>query len=255
MKSSRQDQILQLLTGRNSLSVEEAVASTGASPATVRRDFNHLAEQQLVERVHGGVRPARTGDHSFALRRNQNTEEKYAIACRAAAMLQPADAVFVDGGTTTLQLAACLPPAPLRIITNSVRFASALDGEAATRGTLEILVTGGYLVPQSGLLAGIAARNSLAEYHANWAFLSAGGVTADGIFNNSQHVVDIERVMIAQAAKVAVLADHSKIGATALCHISDFSQIDVLITNRHPSTTHHIKQLRKVVNVVEVDMP
>jgi len=254
MKSSRQDQILKLLTGRAALTVEEVVASTGASPATVRRDFNQLAGLQLVERVHGGVRAARSADHSFTLRSNRNTAEKQAIANRAAAMLQPSDAVFVDGGTTTLQLASCLPAAPLRIITNSVRLAAALDSEAASRGTLEILVTGGYLVPQTGLLAGITARNCLAEFHTNWAFLSAGGVTADGIFNNSQHVVESERVMIAQASKVAVLADHSKIGATALCHIGGFDAIDVLITNRHPATRQQLDALRKVVTVIEVEM-
>ena len=49
------------------------------------------------------------------------------------------------------------------------------------------------------------------------------------------------RVMIAHADRVAVLADHSKIGKHAMCHICHLDKIDVLITDRHPDSANAIR--------------
>ena len=45
------------VTGR--LSVEEAARAFGVSPATIRRDFEELADQQLLVRTRGGAVPHR----------------------------------------------------------------------------------------------------------------------------------------------------------------------------------------------------
>lgn len=235
MKSHRQDQILKAVSEAGVLSVEQAMACCNSSQATVRRDFNELAAEELVERVRGGIR-LNPNDSSppFAVREIREAEQKKEIATRAVSLLSAGDVLFVDGGTTTLQLADCLPPVPLRIITNSLRLAAAIENHAMARSRWEIFLTGGYLFPGSGLLVGPNAIAGLGHYHASWAFLSAGGVNSQGVFNDNEHVVESERVMIANADKVAVLADSTKLGRHAMCHIASLAEIDVLVTSERP---------------------
>ncbi|PHS15815.1 MAG: hypothetical protein COA78_04570 [Blastopirellula sp.] len=256
MKTNRQDEILRCVAEVGTLSVEEAAARLEASAATIRRDFNQLAEANLVERVRGGIRIV--GDQQmvpFAVREVRQPAEKMAIAQEAATLLAPGNVVFIDGGTTTLQLASCLPPMPLRIITNSLRLAAAIENRAMNRGLWEVFLTGGFLYSGSGLLVGPSAQTGLSQYHADWAMLSASSVSTQGVFNDNEHVVESERLMIANADKVAVLADNTKIGRYAMCHIASIDKVDVLITDDHEKNTVLLDEFESAgVDVLRVEM-
>jgi DeoR/GlpR family transcriptional regulator of sugar metabolism len=235
IEAERHNRIHQHLRQHGVLSQEEGVRLMAASPATIRRDFDKLAGQNGILRVHGGLRlPPSFHDTTFASREIRNAAAKSAIARRAVKVLREGDVIFIDGGTTTFQLAACLPRLKLRLITNSIRLAAALDERAADAGW-EVFLTGGLLYPQSGLLIGPAAQNNLAQYHAHWAFLSAGGITPDGVFNTNELVVESEKVMMAHADQVVILADHSKIGCRAMCQVCPLTAIDALLTDRAPA--------------------
>lgn len=233
LASQRLDRIVNTLQDKDFLDIAAACALVDASPATVRRDFAELVAQGRVERLRGGVgRPRRDALAMvpFAAREMDAAAEKSAIARAAAALLQPGDAVFVDGGTSTLHLAAHLGAVPVRIITNSLRLAAAI-GAASYASAIEVHVAGGYLLHRGGLLIGPQARAGIAAYHARLAFLSVGGIGADGVYNTDELVQDVEREMIARADRVVVLADHRKIGARALCRVCDLARVHELITD------------------------
>ena len=249
IEAERHNRILSHLRQYGVLSQPEAMRLTAASPATVRRDFDKLAGQNGLVRVRGGLRLASFRDTTFASREIQNAAAKTAIARSAVTLLRDGDVLFIDGGTTTYQLAECLPTLKLRIITNSIRLAAALDERALGSGW-EVFLTGGLLYPQSGLLVGPAAQNNLAQYHAHWAFLSAGGITDDGVFNTNELVVETEKLMIARADRVAVLADHSKIGCPAMCQVCALTSVHTLLTDSPPDAHHHRALRRAGVNVL-----
>lgn len=244
----RHQQILNHLTHNETLTLEDAIEMFQASPATLRRDFNRLAEQGRAERVRGGLRQLRPIDGDmvpFVLREVRQAREKAGIAAYAAGLLQPGNVVIVDGGTTTFFLSRHLPEIPLRVITNSLRLAATLEERRRHHSPLEIYLTGGYLYPHSGLLVGPSSLTSLSQYHAHWAFLSVGGITTGGVSNTNELVVETERVMIANADRVAVLADHTKIGIHAMCHVCALEEIDVLITNAHPESHDALDRFRE----------
>lgn len=233
LAAERHDRLVNLLRDKEFLGIDEACAAVGASPATIRRDFGELVAQGRVERLRGGVtRPRRDALAMvpFAAREMQRAAEKSAIARVAASLLAPGDAVFVDGGTSTLHLASHLGAVPVRVITNSLRLAAAI-GATTYASPVEVHCTGGYLLTRGGLLIGPQARAGIAAYHARWAFLSVGGVGPDGVFNTDELVQDVEREMIAHADRVVVLADHSKIGARSLCRVCDLARVHELITD------------------------
>lgn len=255
----RTQTVLNYLAQNNVLTVEEAVKLFQSSPATVRRDFNHLAEEKLVRRVRGGVELIQPGPTEMApveLRTVQNADEKRALAAKAAELLRPGDVVIVDGGTTTSMLARVIPGFPLRIITNSVRLVSALDANQNEHPLLEIYVTGGILYPHSGLLLGPSAQAGVSQYHAQWAFLSVGGVTERGLYNTNELVVGTERAMMESADKVVILADSSKIGRHALCAGAGLEQIDILITGECAENQPTLQKIEDAgVKVITVAPP
>jgi DeoR/GlpR family transcriptional regulator of sugar metabolism len=102
------------------------------------------------------------------------------------------------------------------------------------------------LYPSAGILLGPAVVASLAKYHTKWAFLSVVGVTTDGVFNNNEMVVEVQRQMLASAERTIVLADHTKIGCCSLCRLCDPKFIH-LATDADPSTDPVARRLAKTV--------
>ena len=110
----RHEHILSLAGSRGKLYLESAIKETGASRATIRRDFDDLAASGAVERIRGGIRvPRKEGNVPFNLREVQQSAAKSSIAAKACRMLQPGDVIFVDGGTTTYHICFHLPQIPL----------------------------------------------------------------------------------------------------------------------------------------------
>ena len=228
----RHERILEHLNAHRFLNVEQANALLGASAATIRRDFSDLAEKGLAQRTRGGLRrleQVEDGALPYAFRAGRHAEEKAAIAREAMALLEPGAVVFVDGGTTTQQLARFIPDFPLTLITNSLRLAATLGDQHAQSSNLRVVLSGGTLHPEAGLLVGPQTTGTLAEYRADWAFISPGGIDSEGIYNTNEDVAASERVMMAQATQVAVLADPGKIDRASMCRVSGFEGVDAVI--------------------------
>src|ERR1700729_114514 len=105
-----------LLAAQAFLSIADLMAATGVSAASARRDAGRLAEAGYGERVYGGIQ-ARGGalsrgmtqgaveTQAFDISRAINVEAKRAIARRAVEMCVDGDAIIINGGTTTAQIA------------------------------------------------------------------------------------------------------------------------------------------------------
>jgi DeoR/GlpR family transcriptional regulator of sugar metabolism len=258
LQHKRHAQILSYLAENEFLSVEEAVKLLDASPATIRRDFNTLAEENLALRMRGGIRRSNTGTFSikpFDVREVSHAKEKAALARRVVTYLKAGDVFFVDGGTTTFQLATCLPNIPLHMVTNSLRLAMELGEKRMGEPSLQIFLTGGYLYPQSGQLTGPLAKSSLNQYHAKWAFISPSSIDENRLYYSNEMVMETAKSMVENADKVVVLADHSKIGKRSMCHLCEWENVDTLITDTHASNYQVLDHIRECgVEVILVEL-
>ncbi len=233
-QKARLDTIIHFLNEHQNISVDEACKLLDASPATVRRDFKLLSANGEVEKNWGGI--SRKIDYPsdmkpLTYRSTHFIEEKKAIARKASDLVQDGEVVMIDGGTTTLELSKILAHKKIRIITNSLLIVNNIHIERNGWEGAEVFLTGGFLYPDSGMLVGPEANKNLMGYHADWAFLSAGGINESGLTNSNQLVVETERTMIEQAEKTIVLADYSKIGIKSMCQVCGFDKIDRLVTN------------------------
>ena len=238
ISKKRDRQILELLSERGELSVEEACREFSISPATTRRAFVRMAAGGLAEKTWGGLsRHSGFQDRVMtpsSLRDKLNAEAKERIAHKAASLVRDHDVVAIDGGTTTLRLAPYLANRAVRIVTNSILIAHRIEQLRSGANGAEVFLTGGFVYPGSGLLVGPQAVANLRQYHSQWAFLSVGGLDPEGATNTNQLVVESERAIIENAENVVVLADSSKWGQRDMIRQCSWNEVGRIITDCGP---------------------
>src|SRR5262245_7371522 len=96
------------------------------SEDTIRRDLRELAADGLLQRVHGGALPASPTVANLAARRSMATEEKSRLGCKAVTFISRGQRVFIDGGTTNLELVRAVPAnLAFTVVTHSPTIAQA----------------------------------------------------------------------------------------------------------------------------------
>jgi DeoR/GlpR family transcriptional regulator of sugar metabolism len=197
-----------------------------------------LAEQGLVEKVHGGATappPPHTGDPGLETRLHRRLREKEAIAESARTLVRAGQVIGLTAGTTTLRLAHALRDLPnLSVVTNSVEIAGALQRDA--RPDLTVVLTGGVVVARDTLVGPLAAA-AASSIHLDILFLGVHGMAEDAGFTSPDLLeTEIDRTFIASTDKVVVVADHTKWGVRGLSRVAGLEEADVLVTDSGLST-------------------
>lgn len=240
-RRERLDAILDLVIDQGHVSVEDLTGELGVSPATVRRDLDTLASQQLVIRSHGGA-SAHAGASALPMRYRaaRNARAKDAIARTAVNMVEPGSVIGLNGGTTTTSLAHELgarqefldAPRETVLVTNALNIAQ----ELAVRHHLQLVVTGGVVRDGSFELVGNWGEQLLEQIRIDQLFLGVNAINAaDGICTHDEAEASFSARLAARASRVTVVADATKLGDTAFARIHSLEEVDGLITD--PSAT------------------
>ena len=210
-------------------SLDELAQQVGKSISTVRRDLTYLEQVGRAKRTHGGARTLqpKTDEFVFNVRDTRQFEEKEAIGAACAALVQPGQNVIIDSGTTCYHVARHLGETVAQVITNSLPVANLYSGASRQ----EVLVSGGIIYPRLGVLVGPHAVETFSRVHADVAILSGSGICEEGIYNSHALLVDIQRAMMAGAARVVFCLDHAKFNRRSTFLLSDFSAVDVVVTD------------------------
>jgi DeoR family transcriptional regulator of aga operon len=234
-RHSRLNAVLEAITETGYVDVDELAKKLEVSPSTIRRDLNHLGEQRLVSRTHGGaVATAVNYDLAVRYRRTPGAEAKLRIGA-AAAKLVPAQAVVgLSGGTTTTEVARALAerdternPA-FTIVTNAINIAS----ELTVRRHLKLIVTGGVSRLHSFELTGALAYDTLSQIDLDVAILGVNALDpTSGAKVADEDEARINRLMATQASTVIIVADSSKLSARGFARVCKLSEIHYLVTD------------------------
>lgn len=231
--------LLDILGRDNRLEVADAAAELNVSAATIRRDLDHLAGQQLLTRTRGGAAPASVAyDLPLRYKSGRNIEQKSRIGAAAAGIIAAGSVVAINGGTTTSEVARALvtlAPVPgsdggpvFTVVTNALNIANDL----AVRRTIKLVVTGGVARPSSYELIGPLAEPVLAKLHLDYAVLGVDGFDVTvGASAHHEGEAAVNAMMVAQATTVLVVADGSKLGRRSFARICGVSDVDVLVTD------------------------
>jgi DeoR/GlpR family transcriptional regulator of sugar metabolism len=225
----RQARIEAYLQEAEFASLEELGRRVGKSISTVRRDLAELERLGKARRTHGGARTLqpKTDEFVFNVRDTREVDEKEAIGAACASLVASGQNVIIDSGSTCFHVARHLRDDVAQIITNSLPVANLFSGLSRQ----EVLVSGGIIYPRLGVLVGPHAVETFSRVHADVAVLGGSGISEEGIYNSHALLVDIQRAMMAGAAKVIFCLDHTKFERRSTFLLTDFSLVDTVVTD------------------------
>src|SRR5271157_570222 len=226
----RWDSLRALIRDNGVNRVEDLCRRLQVSAATVRRDLDQLERGGAIRRVHGGAVSveSRLDESLFEDKTALAVREKRRIAEAALNFIEPGDTIYLDGGSTVLELARLLcERSNLTVVTNSLHAAHELAG----RGPRLILI-GGELRRLSQTLVGPLTRLVLDELHLDKAFMGTiGFALREGLTTTDPSEAFTKKVVLDQARQVIVLADSSKAGKVSFAAAGGWDRVGVLITD------------------------
>lgn len=254
--AQRRRQLLDEVRGRGYATFKELAAAVGTSESTVRRDLRSMVAEGLVVLTRGGVGTPEGDGHRVAptspppLPRDPDEEKdpvREAIAAHAAAMVEPGSAVLLGPGRTTYSLARRLAHVSgLTVVTNSVPVTLAL----LETPEVEVIMVGGTLRRSIQAFVGPLTEQSLHGLRGAHVFLSGDGVTAErGLTTHNVFAAATDQSLAAAGKRVVVLADHTKVGAEAMCQTVPTESIDVLVTDTKAGSAELVRMTSAAVDV------
>jgi DeoR/GlpR family transcriptional regulator of sugar metabolism len=227
-----------MLKERTLVRIADACRATGASEASVRRDFARLAEQGFAIRVHGGLEAipedgASSGDvlslatRAFDISQALNISAKRAIAKAAVALCADGDSIIINGGTTTFQMGEFLRDRRLKVLTNSYPLAEVL----IHGGKCRVALPGGEVYREQGVIVSPFEEDAIQHYSASRMFMSAISIGPLGVIEGDPLLARAESKLLKRADKLTILADSSKFVSRGSLVVCPLSRIHTLITD------------------------
>ncbi len=247
----RLERLREILRIDHVVSVEELSRELKVSAATVRRDLGQLESLGEVRRVHGGAvgTESRLEEPLFDDKTSIAAREKQRIAQAALKYIKPNDTIFLDGGSTVLELARLVRDrSNLTVVTNSLRAAI----ELAAQGPRVIMI-GGEFRRLSQTLVGALTRLTLNQVHLDRAFMGTIGLTLEeGLTTTDPSEAYTKELVMQHARQVILLADHSKVGKVSFACAGQLRKVQVLITDKQIDRKFASRLRKNGVEVVRV---
>ncbi|WP_415403322.1 DeoR/GlpR family DNA-binding transcription regulator [Tateyamaria sp. SN3-11] len=227
LSHERKTHLLSILSQTGSVIAKGVSRELQVSEDTIRRDLRELAKDGHLKRVHGGAVPVAAANAPFPRRIGIATPEKAEIGKRAAAMIEPGQVVFVDGGTTALQLVRSIPQ---RLSATIITHSPGIAMELLDHESLEVEIVGGRLSRHSVVTHGAATIAWLDRYRPDICFIGATGLHPEqGITTGQSEDAEVKRAIIARSGAAIILASSEKFGAVSGFEVAGWADVDGLI--------------------------
>ena len=224
----RQNEIINILVEKKSISVNKLAKILYVSAPTVRRDLSELEQQGKVLRTHGGVILRMTAESEIPLmfREEQNSIAKQIIANKASKIVQNGSVIFLDASSTAAHIIPFLKKfSDIVVITNSPKTSMKL-GE----NNIKNYCTGGQLLMHSVAFVGSETEKFISNINADLLFFSSRGYMSGGfITDSSVEEAAIKKAMIRNSEKSFYLCDSSKKNKKYLYNICSTEDVTGII--------------------------
>ena len=226
----RQKLILDEIMRAGKRSVKELAERFDVTTETIRRDLSTLADQGLVEKVHGGAVAKRTivSESAVAARHLSERPQKEAIARRAAELIveKGARSAILDAGSTTGLVVQFLAKGSLEIVTNDPTIAS----ESARAGFGTQMLPG-RIRPLTLAAVGSQTVEAARSLNADVVLLGTNAISETGLSTPDYEEAAAKAALVRAGQYRVVLADSSKFSYSALHTFAQLEDVDAIITD------------------------
>jgi DeoR family transcriptional regulator of aga operon/DeoR family fructose operon transcriptional repressor len=233
----REKQILSQLHALHSeLTVEDLAKKFGVSPLTIRRDLVHLEENKVILRTHGGCVLRASVESDYHKRVALNFELKQVIGQTAAQEVRSGEVILLNDGSTPFHLAPYLDRVgKIRVYTNSLAVISMLSQFPRVR----LYILGGEYNPEMNFIGGTMMEQTLEGLQFDRVFLGTDAIDDQGnCLVGDPDVARLTTIMLRRGKRRILLADHTKVGASAHVVYGRLSDFDIWYTAPNLSAAH-----------------
>ena len=231
----RRAAIMAMLDRGGSVQVAELSDLLKTSKVTIRSDLDALDHAGKLRRTHGGaVSLSRHVTVSFQDRRvNVNAAAKRSIGSLAATLVPDGASIFVDSGTTALELVRSLEIRnDITIITTDLTIADYVDRSLPRA---DVILLGGLLRKAHRYTAGPIAFHALEGLRPDISFVCPTGYALGvGLMTNYLEMGEMKRRAMHCSPLTYVLFDASKINASCLVKFGTLEEADGVVMDRDP---------------------
>lgn len=232
----RRARILDRIAATGFVPIADLADDLSVSEQTVRRDLRRLEEGGHLKMVYGGAsalpdRTAPAPTAHFAIRAGRNADAKRRIAARAAELVDTADTIAIDSGTTPFALAQALPEDfDGTVITASIPVIQLL----LHREHVNVIGLGGTAVPNREAFAGPMTLAAAAHVRARTMFLGAEAIDARGLYIVADGNPDVQLRLMDNADRSVLLIDSTKFERPGPVLLAGLDRLDAVVTDKHP---------------------
>ncbi len=251
----RQMLLRQQLEKDKVLYLADLAKALNLSKETIRKDFDDLAMDDNVERIHGGIRLKRQAilstHYVFNEKKLVRVESKKAIAYKALSYIDNGQTIYLDCGTTVSYVFEYLSyKSNVRVVTPSIPLLM-LYAQEETKAFFEskqhqFIFIGGHVNHHMQTTHGPFFDSMMKAFNIDTMFLSGDAFDfKKGLSNADEVTVSIINAVRPQAHQCIVLVDESKVSKCATFQCLSPKYIDVVITD-YMASEDDIDYLSKV---------
>ncbi len=233
LKEERQRAILKEVERHNRILLTDIAEKLDVSIDTARRDVKELDANNKLKKVHGGAVSLGFTSLPSTSTNIYAQKEKIHIARKAIQMLKKDSVLFIDGGTTCLELVKLIPPSlSLTIFTFSLPVAWKL----LEYPNIKVIFIGGEISRESQISVGSYTVHQLAQVRFDYSFIGTGYVDAlHGLTDFDWEIVQIKKAVILASKKTVLLCISEKLNSQHQYKTCDINAINTMITELDPS--------------------
>ena len=232
---NRQEYLLKKLAQVKQMSVEDVSNDLRVSLPTARRLCTKMANENMVIRTHGGIRipPVAQLPYSFKEMQNEQVKEKALIAEYACGLIRSGQTIFLEAGTTVLQLAIVLARRiENRDLTGLIIYTNSLSNLDVLEPVHVVNVIGGEYRPARRDFSGYISERTIRNLRFDMCFVGTDAIDPhDGIMAHDASTVQFDELLIQRSATSVVLAQSSKFNRHSFISYAALSDVSYIITD------------------------
>ena len=203
------------------------------STMTLRRDVQWCIAQGIAIKIQNGARSTliendENRETVYGRREGENVEAKVKLACEALKFIEEGRSIYLDAGTTIIELARLLPNIKLSVLTSCPKIAL----ETIKKHNHQVNIVGGTINSDNCAISGPQSIAFIKDINIDIAFMVPSGYSDNNGFTSGNHYeCELKRAIIKKANKIVMLTAAYKLDKTLPFTFATLRDVDYLITD------------------------
>ncbi|KAF1298627.1 DeoR family transcriptional regulator [Enterococcus sp. JM4C] len=226
LTDERKQRILQLVEQHSIVKSQDLMNDLNVSESTIRRDLQELEDEGLIERIHGGAKKSQKLSYEQAMSEKtfKNIHEKRKIAALAAEEIVEGDIIYLDAGSTTLEMIAFLNDRSITVVTNSVQHAAKL-----VERQIPTIILGGAIKLSTDAVLGSTSLQQLSQLRFNKVFMGMNAAHLEfGYSTPDPEEAALKKLAMKQAEESFVLIDQTKFNQVTFSKVASIEEATII---------------------------